>query len=291
MSNFKKKMQDKKTVGNRAIPADDALGLVFKDSGKVISSVKISALQTNPYQPRKHMNQEELNGLAVSIHESGLLQPIIVAPINNNPKAFYIVAGHRRVEAHKLLNLEEIEAVIYNISELDLKIYSILENLQREELNPLDEAQAIKELVNGGMKQNEVADRLGKSESYVSKLLQVASLDQDLVDYINDNNIPVFVTILYEVANAKPGSQLGVFKHIEAKAMKRPEVISYIAEINGKEKKESHKKLSRGKFSGFSLKKDKNKVSFKLDIDIMKKEEKEEAIIALEDLLKQLKEL
>lgn len=281
-ANFKDKMKGKTTIGNRVLNSDEALNLSFKNSDKTLSTVKIETLTANPFQPRRTMDETELNELMESIKETGLLQPILITSIDNNPNKFYIVAGHRRVEAHKLLERKEIDAIIYKIDETELKTYSIIENIQREDLSIIDEAFAIKALVDASIKQVDVCKKLGKSKAAISQLVKIAHLDHDLIEYLNNSKHDLGSSILYELTNITTSKQLEAFKHIEKKSLNRDSIREYIKALDGVQKV-SPAKL----FNGFSISQNKNKISFKLDLD--KLEDRSEAIIRLEKLLEDLK--
>jgi len=287
MANFKDKMQGKKYIGSDIINSDEAMGLVFKDSNKKVSLIKISALKENPYQPRITMDKNELKELADSIIENGLLQPIIISSINNSPKEFYIVAGHRRVEAHKMLHKEEIEAIIYKADDGQLKIFSILENMQRENLNPFEESKAINILLKSGISQVELAKKLGKSKGYISKIIKVAQLDLNAEKYILEQNLDVGLSILYELSRADAEHQLLIIKHFHKKSLTRDALVSFIQDFEKKENKSQ--KSFPGKQSNFLFKNKADKYSIKLNINKLNDNERNQAIKSLETLLNQLK--
>lgn len=284
MANFKDKIKNKKTIGQRQVNSDEAIGLAFSENkiDKLVK-VKISSLFQNPHQPRKSMDDEQIQGLSESISQNGLLQPILISSMENNPHKFYIVAGHRRVEATKLLNEENISAIIINTNKKELEVNALVENIQRENLTPIEEAFAIKSLINNGFKQVELAKTLGKSKTIISTFLKISNLDKELLNYIQDNNLDVGRTILYELTNVVTGKQLQVMKHIHNENMKREKIREYIKKINGDNYKVSPAKL----FNGFSFSHKKNKISFKLDLE--KLDDKEEAINTLENILKELR--
>jgi len=283
MASFKDKIKGKKVIGKRAVNSDEAIQLAFKDSKKKLFEVKLSALQTNPNQPRLTMEQEELENLAQSIEQNGLLQPILVTPINNNPHKFYIVAGHRRVEASKLLQRESIEAMIYSVEDENLSIFAIIENLQRENLSAMEEAISIKSLVDMGLTQTQICQKISKSKSVVSNLLKLTTLHSDVVAFIKENNINFGATILYELTKLDEKEQLHAIEYIYKHQMKREDIRLYIKSLLNKDKEQPTKPKS------FSFSNKKNRVSFKLDLEKISKEEKHSAIKALEDLLKKLK--
>jgi len=192
MSDFKKAMEKKGTlVGNRVANSDEALGINFKDLDNVIlADIKIDSLRENPHQPRTSMDQVKLDELKNSILERDLLQPIIVRPLPENPKLFQIIAGHRRTAAMKLLGRDSIPALIMKSGSRDLKIDALIENIQRVDLSPLDEALAIKEIISdSGMKQQDVAKMLGKSKAYVSQALKITSMSPAVIQKLKMVNL------------------------------------------------------------------------------------------------------
>ncbi len=285
MASFKDKMKDKKIIGKRVINSDEAIRLAFKDSDKKIFSINIEALSTNPHQPRISMDKEELENLSQSILENGLLQPILVAPIDKNPHKFHIVAGHRRVEATKLLNRTTIDAVIFEMSDIELNVFAIVENLQRENLSAIEEAFAIKSLIDTGMKQADICKKISKSKSVVSNFVRITKLEKDVINFIQINNLTFGATILYELTKVDISKQLESIKYINEKKMNREQVRLYVHNLTVNEENV----LPAKPFSGFSLSNKKNKINLKIDLN--KLENREEAILAIEEILKELKKV
>ena len=285
MASFKDKIKDKKTIGQRQVNSDEAIGLAFnEDTVNKLVQVKMSALSQNPYQPRKSMNDDHIKGLSESIAQNGLLQPILISSIENNPHKFYIVAGHRRVEATKLLNEDTISAIVINMDNKALEVNALVENIQRENLTSLEEAFAIKSLIDTGIKQVELAKALGKSKAVISTFIKISTLDKELLNYIQDNNLDIGRTILYELTSVTAGKQLQAMKHIHNEDMKREKIRDYIKKLNG----ETEEKVSPAKlFNGFSFSQKKSKISLKIDLE--KLNDKKEAIDTLENILKELR--
>ena len=122
--------------------------------------IRISDIQKNPYQPRKEFSEEKIKELAQSIKENGLIQPIIV---RQSPVIGYeILAGERRYRASIAAGLSEVPVIIKKLSDQDMMIHSIIENLQREDLNPIEEAKAYQSLIDKGFTNAEIADKMGK---------------------------------------------------------------------------------------------------------------------------------
>ena len=132
-----------------------------------IVELSLNELRPNPYQPRKTFEEKSLQELANSIEKSGVFQPIIVR--KSKVKGYEIIAGERRFRASKLAKKEMIPAIVRDFDEEAMMQVAVLENLQREDLNPLEEAEAYEMLMNNlHLTQAEVAERLGKSRPYIA---------------------------------------------------------------------------------------------------------------------------
>ena len=136
--------------------------------------IRISDIQKNPYQPRKEFSKEKIEELAQSIKENGLIQPIIV---RQSPVIGYeILAGERRYRASIAAGLSEVPVIIKKLSDQDMMIHSIIENLQREDLNPIEEAKAYQSLIDKGYTHAEIAEKMGKSRPYITNLVRLLTL-------------------------------------------------------------------------------------------------------------------
>ena len=152
-----------------------------------IVNVKLDELRSNPYQPRKVFDEEALQELADSIKEHGVFQPIIV---KKSIKGYEIIAGERRVKASRIAGLTEIPAIIRDFNDTQMMEIALLENLQRENLNAIEEATAYKKLQETlVLTQEELAKRLGKSRSHITNMIGILSLPQNIQDEISKNNV------------------------------------------------------------------------------------------------------
>ena len=148
----------------------------------------IELIQQGQYQPRKDMHQDALEELAASIKAQGVMQPIIVRPVGNNQ--YEIIAGERRWRAAKLANLSEVPVIIKNIPDESALAMALIENIQREDLNPLEEAIGIKRLIDEfNMTHEEAADAVGKSRVTVSNLLRLLTLTKPVQDRLLSGKI------------------------------------------------------------------------------------------------------
>ena len=149
--------------------------------------ISITDIQKNPYQPRKEFDGEKLDELAQSIKENGIIQPIIV---RQSPVIGYeILAGERRYRASLLAGLKSIPAVVKQLSDQEMMIQSIIENLQRENLNPIEEARAYESLVDKGFTHAEIADKMGKSRPYISNSIRLLSLPEQILSEVENGKL------------------------------------------------------------------------------------------------------
>lgn len=152
-----------------------------------IQELPLSELRVNPYQPRKTFNEESLNELAESIKEHGVFQPIIV---KKSIKGYEIVAGERRFRASKLAGKETIPAIVRNFTDEEMMEIAVLENLQRENLNAVDEANAYKTLMeNLHLTQDQVSKRVNKSRSHITNLLGILALPENVLTLVKENKL------------------------------------------------------------------------------------------------------
>ncbi|MDY0276572.1 MAG: ParB/RepB/Spo0J family partition protein [Acholeplasma sp.] len=155
--------------------------------GEVILEIKLDDIHTNPSQPRKVFNDDKIEELANSIKQHGVFQPIILKKTNDG---YIIVSGERRYRASKLAGLDKIPAVVRNYTKEKTIEISLVENLQREDLTPIEEANAyelmIKEL---NLTQNEVANKVGKSRSHVTNIIGLLKLPEKVQEMILNKQI------------------------------------------------------------------------------------------------------
>ncbi len=153
-----------------------------------VAEIDIEKIKPNPNQPRKNFDIDALNELASSIKVHGIVQPIVVNDLGDG--AYMIIAGERRWRAANICGLKKVPAVVRNYTEKQVKEISIIENLQREDLNPIEAAKAIKELMDEyGLTQDAVSDRIGKSRSSVANTLRLLSLYPDVMKMVEEGKI------------------------------------------------------------------------------------------------------
>lgn len=147
-----------------------------------VQFIALELIRPNPYQPRKTFEEERLNDLASSIQQHGILQPIV---LRQTVQGYYIVVGERRFRASKLAGLTEVPAIIKELSDEDMMELAIIENLQREDLNAIEEAESYKKMMTDlNITQQEVARRLGKSRPYIVNMLRLLQLPKNVAQMV-----------------------------------------------------------------------------------------------------------
>ena len=206
------------------------------------SIVDINKVEPNREQPRKNFDEDALLELAESIKQFGLLQPILV----QDRKTYYeIIAGERRWRASKIAGLKEVPVIIRDYSEQEIVEISLIENIQREDLNPIEEAQAYKRLMNEfNLKQDEIAERVSKSRTAVTNSMRLLKLCDEVQQMIiNDMISTGHARAIISIEN--PDEQYALAQKIFDEKMSVREVEKYIKNMNKpvKEKKKLNKSL------------------------------------------------
>lgn len=159
----------------------------FSEDSDSIENISLNDIIPSPYQPRNFENDESLIELSNSIKEKGVIQPII---LRKKGDYFELVAGERRFRASKLAGLEAIPAIVKNFSDEEAAQIALIENIQREDLNPLDEALAYKKLIeNFNYTQENLAEKLSKNRATIANTMRLLNLPSQIVDLIRSNKI------------------------------------------------------------------------------------------------------
>ena len=151
-------------------------------------SLPVELIEPNPDQPRKSFAEEDMSDLAASIREKGVIQPLVVRRMDD--EKYQIVAGERRWRAAQLAQLHEVPVVIRDFSDLEVIEIAIIENVQRADLNPIEEATGYRQLMDRfGHTQEKLAEALGKSRSYIANLLRLLQLPQPVIAMVSDGRL------------------------------------------------------------------------------------------------------
>lgn len=182
-------MAKKSALGDNFTSIFDDDGLFGTEEAAAPQKLKLSEIEPNKKQPRKTFNDEALNALAESIIENGIIQPLTVRPYGD---VYQIVAGERRWRAAKIAGLSEVPVRIMELSDEQTMQIALIENLQREDLNPIEEALGYQQLMDTfDMKQDEVAKRVGKARSSIANSLRLLTLPEDVKKYVSSGEISV----------------------------------------------------------------------------------------------------
>ncbi len=206
-------------------------------------SLRVDYLQPGKYQPRTHMDQESLNELAASIKAQGVMQPILVRPVDGG--RYEIIAGERRWRASQLAGLHEVPVLVRDIPDDSALAMSLIENIQREDLNPLEEAMGIQRLIDEfGMTHQQAADSVGRSRPAASNLLRLLHLAKPVQDLLMAGEIDMgHARALLPLAKA---SQVQLAHRISAKGYSVREAERMVQhELNPPKQKLAPKKEDR----------------------------------------------
>lgn len=160
---------------------------ITKTKDEQIKQIDISDIKPNPYQPRKTFDENHLNDLADSIKQYGILQPIV---LRKTVQGYYIVVGERRFRASEIAGLKYVSAIIKDLTDEDMMELAVIENLQREDLNAIEEAESYQRLMTDlKITQQEVAKRLSKSRPYIANMLRLLQLPKKIADMVKDGRL------------------------------------------------------------------------------------------------------
>lgn len=160
---------------------------ITKTKDEQIKQIDISDIKPNPYQPRKTFDENHLNDLADSIKQYGIVQPIV---LRKTVQGYYIVVGERRFRASKIAGLKYVSAIIKDLTDEDMMELAVIENLQREDLNAIEEAESYQRLMTDlKITQQEVAKRLSKSRPYIANMLRLLHLPKKIADMVKDGRL------------------------------------------------------------------------------------------------------
>ena len=158
-----------------------------KEAAETVVFVSLDDIRPNSAQPRKVFDQEALQDLAASIREHGVIQPVLLRPAKTG---FELVAGERRWRAARLAGLKQIPAIVRELTDRQNMFYALIENMQREDLNSIEEARGMEEMMSAfGLNQEETAKTIGKSRSYVTNALRLLRLPHDVQDMVMDGRL------------------------------------------------------------------------------------------------------
>ncbi len=195
----------------------------------------IGLIHSNPYQPRLRFSEEELAELAASVREQGIIQPLLVR--KNRSGGYELIAGERRLRAAKMAELTQVPVVVKDVSDAQMLEISLIENIQRQDLNPLEESEAYYRLMTEfGLTQESVADRVGKSRPAVANFLRLRNLPDQIKDAVRDNQLSMgHAKVLLGLENS--AQQLEVCRIIMSKGLSVRETEALIKRLKARNKR------------------------------------------------------
>ena len=210
--------------------------------------VQIKDIQKNPYQPRKEFSEEKIQELAQSIKENGLIQPIIVR--KSSVLGYEILAGERRYRASIAAGLSEVPVIIKQLSDQDMMLHSIIENLQRENLNPIEEAKAYQSLIDKGFTHTEIAEKMGKSRPYITNLVRLLGLPKHILTEVESGRLSqAHARLLIQLSSDKQDKLLNRIQTENLSVRQVEQILQKNSKSNKKEKdhfvKEEEQKLKK----------------------------------------------
>lgn len=196
MTNKKEKQKDRRGLG-RGLSAlmADVQAPTTADTATAISAdrtikVPVENLHPNPDQPRRNFGKDELDDLTASIREKGVIQPLIVRAIPDRAGHYQIVAGERRWRASQKAQLHELPVLVREFSDTEVLEVAIIENIQRADLNAIEEAQGFRQLMDRfGHTQEKLAEALGKSRSHIANILRLLTLPDEVLDHVREGRL------------------------------------------------------------------------------------------------------
>jgi len=216
--------------GLGAILADVEAGYLKDLPEEGLNLIEVEKIRPNPFQPRKEFDEKSIEELANSINRYGLLQPIVVI---KNDESYILVAGERRVRAIKKLGKKEIKAIVIDTDLNELREYALIENIQRENLNPIEIAKSLKSLIDEhNYTHEELAKIISKSRSYVTNLLRLLTLPEFVQEKVKNNEISVGHAKV--MANLKNEELENVIKEIKEKKLNVRETEKLINKLKNK---------------------------------------------------------
>lgn len=218
------------TTAQRPGAAAEGQAVASGDPASLVQRIPIGSIRPNPYQPRKEFRDEELADLEASLKATGLLQPITVRSAGRG--AFELIAGERRFRAATRLGWEDIPAIVRDVDDRTLLTLAIVENLQRVDLNPLEEAEGFKRLIDEfGLTQQQVADVVGKDRTTVTNLLRVLGLPEGVRTLLRDGAISLGHARALLGLN-DPGAMQGLANTVAAESLSVREVERRVRAAN-----------------------------------------------------------
>lgn len=207
-----------------------------------ISYIDINDIKPNEKQPRKNFDEEKLEELATSIKEHGLIQPVI---LRHSEIGYEIVAGERRWRACRKAGIKEIPSIIKELTDEQNMLIAIIENMQREDLNPIEEAEGLNQMIESfGLTQEEVSKSIGKSRPYITNALRLLKLPEQIRNFLSEGKISTgHARAIAGIPDSK--KQVEIAEYVIEKELSVREIEKLIKELGSEKKKNTQKKVEK----------------------------------------------
>lgn len=237
-------MAKKKRPGLGALGVDALLSSTQEVPLEPVSSrhrlqnIALKDIVPSKYQPRQHIDQQALQELAESLKSQGLIQPVVVRPSGDSGSKFELIAGERRWRAAGLADLESIPAIVRDLDENAAAVCALIENIQREDLNPLEEAAAMQKLITHfDLTHDQLAETLGRSRPAITNTLRLLKLDERVAEMVSKGLIEMGHARTIVALNQE--DQLTVALEVSQKAMTVRQTEDYVANLQGRSGKKA----------------------------------------------------
>ncbi|MCH4245130.1 ParB/RepB/Spo0J family partition protein [Acinetobacter gerneri] len=208
-----------------------------------LRQVDVATLRRGEYQPRRFINEQDLQELAASIKKHGVMQPIVIRPVENEQFDYEIIAGERRWRAAQIAGLTEIPAIVRDLSDQVAIALALIENIQRQDLNPIDQALALQRFHEEfGLSHQEIADTVGKARTTVSNLLRLLSLEEQVKDYMQQGQMDMGHARAILTLKAK--DQLKVAEIVVSKSLSVRQTEQLVREWNAPKQDKPQERMS-----------------------------------------------
>ncbi len=208
-----------------------------------LKQVDVATLRRGEYQPRRFIHEQDLQELAASIKKHGVMQPIVIRPVENEQFDYEIIAGERRWRAAQIAGLTEIPAIVRDLSDQVAIALALIENIQRQDLNPIDQALALQRFHEEfGLSHQEIADTVGKARTTVSNLLRLLSLEEQVKDYMQQGQMDMGHARAILTLKAK--DQLKVAEIVVSKSLSVRQTEQLVREWNAPKQDKPQERMS-----------------------------------------------
>lgn len=196
-----------------------------------LKQINVHLLKRGEYQPRRFINEQDLQELAASIEKHGVMQPIVIRPIDDELHPYEIIAGERRWRAAQLAGLTEVPAIVRDLPDQVAIALALIENIQRQDLNPIDQAMALQRFHDEfGLSHQEIADTVGKARTTVSNLLRLLSLAEPVKDFMQQDLLDMGHA--RAILTLKPKDQLRIAEIVIEKSLSVRQTEQFVRDLN-----------------------------------------------------------